>query len=166
METQREVFRPITSTFRDGSVQSCDSSPTFKAINSKAKQLRTVPIVTVVHGKKPKPQWVKKCRLQVSKMSKKLKKGLNVKPGQRSVTVGAGDECVEGLFGNAKAGMRRVNMMGRRTSNRAHINFLASCWQLRHPGLDGVIEAFKIHRQGVLSKVPPSKVYTETSWLI
>ena len=162
MEREEEVRGPIANTFKEGSVQACDSSPAFKAANKKVASLKNVPIVTVVHGRK---QFVKACRLKVSEMSKKLKAGLKVKQGQRVVNVAAGDNCVEGLFGSAKAGMRRVDMMGRRTAPRAHINFLASCWQLRKPGFYGVLEAFRIHREGVQDTIAPADTYKDTSWL-
>ena len=77
----------------------------------------------------------------------------------------AGDNCVEGLFGNARTGMQRQNMTGRRCASKAHVNFLASCWQLRKPGLYGVLEAMRIHRQYVQDVVPPVQAYKETGWL-
>ena len=80
------------------------------------------------------------------------------------VHVAAGDKCVEGLFGNTKAQMRRQNLIGRKTGPRAHINFLSSCWQLRRPGFYGVLEAFQIHREGVQDTISPAEAYADRAW--
>ena len=46
-ERKDEIIHAAKRVFKNGSVQTCDSSPAFKAIN---KELKNVPIVTVRHG--------------------------------------------------------------------------------------------------------------------
>ena len=52
----------------------------------------------------------------------------------RKLPVQAGDQAAEGAFGNLASGLRRVNLKGRATGGRAHINVLATAWSLRRPG--------------------------------
>ena len=46
-ESTKESMDPALRVFKNGSVQACDSSPAFKAVN---KRNKNVPIVTVRHG--------------------------------------------------------------------------------------------------------------------
>ena len=75
----------------------------------------------------------------------------------------AGDQAAEGLIGNIKKQHHRTNMTGRKTD--AHVVALAAAWQLKHPGLVGVMKALKVYREGVQDKIPPLEVFVNRDWL-
>ena len=146
-----------------------DGNQNFKKAMKEINKIRTVPSATVVHMRK---EYVKPTKFLLSAMPAKLRRELlQTKPYQCSKVYYhtlAGDNAVEGLFGNTKNTLRRQNLTGRRTAKRAHINFLASARLLVQPGLHSVLEAFRIYREGMQDKVDPSKVFgknLDLKWL-
>ena len=165
-ERKAEVAVEIKKRFKEGSVMASDASPAFKSVNKDLnKTTRGIPAITANHSSKPKKTFVTTVRVKVKDMAPKLKKLVVKKPSARIVRMAGGDNAVEGLIGTGKKGMDRQNMRGRRTGKKSHINFLASLWQLRHPGLAGVLKALQVHRESLQDTTDPKHFYEYQDWL-
>jgi hypothetical protein len=171
-ESIAEVKEPIAKRFKTGSVQSCDSAPAFKSVNHNDARLKNVPIITVVHGcpKSSNRQFVKTCQLPISKMSPELEKMLRGQaPGAKkgkTLPVAAGDNCVEGLFGNIAQTQRRMNLRGRGTvhGHAAQISTLSSAWLLRGCGTEHVLKAMSMYRVYAQGSMEPKKAFSDRFW--
>ena len=171
-ESNAEVREPMTSKFRTGSLQSSDSAPAFQSVNKNDSRLKKVWAVTVKHGspKMKDRQFVKTCHLPVKHMTPKLVQTLRRQapkrsPNARKLPVKAGDNCVEGLYGNISQLQRRLNLKGRGTATKAHVNMLASAWLLRDVGLDHVLKAMRMYRTHVQDKIAPKDAFNDVFWV-
>ena len=86
-------------------------------------------------------------------------------PNARKLPVKAGDNCVEGLYGNISQFQRRLNLRGRGTATKAHVNKLASAWLLRDVGLDHVLKAMRMYRTHVQDKIAPKDAFNDVFWV-
>ena len=69
----------------------------------------------------------------------------------------------ENVFSVVKRNLTRHNLKGR--TPRASINFLASAWLARNPGLESVAKSVAMYQNAMIDKVHPNKMFKDTSWL-
>jgi hypothetical protein len=142
-ESYAEMETSYMKHMGDGAIHMSDGSPSLK----KCAKVKGLPSATVVHGKH---EYVKPVKFLKSSLTPKAKAAVSKRPAANSKNYYhtlAGDNAVEGYFGNLQHSRARANLHGRGANNNAHINQLASSYFMRNPGLDNALVALRVYRQ-------------------
>ena len=116
-------------------------------------------------------EYVKPVCTRISQLDPKTNAAVMKRPASSSSThyhTLAGDNCAEGLFGTNQTSRTRMNLTGRRTGARAHINTLAAMYLVSNPGVDNVLKALGRYRAYAQAHMPPNQAYGKNAtfkWL-
>ena len=162
-ETKKECG-PAYDKIKDGAFPMSDGSPALVALGKD----RGFPGASVCHGKQ---QYVKPVKMLLSKMSPQAKAAAKKRPGSikgNYYYALAGDNAAESVFGTAQQSRARMNLVGRASGARAHVNQLAAYYLVRKPGLASVLNALKKYRLYAEDNLAPADAYgksKKTPWL-
>ena len=161
-EAYEEVKGPMTRKIHEGHVLSSDSGRAFKKVAREHLEGKGVAYATVVHKSK---QFARVAHIPVKSLSKRVRDRVAPLPTttKRTYRFKAGDQKAEGVFQAVKRNLKRMSL-GRAPQN-ASLNFLASSWLSRCPGLEAVAGGFAADQRAIVDKCHPADAFKKTPWL-
>ena len=149
-EQTHEVLQPMLGNIDESCFLGADSGPALQAgaravgaIASAVVHSQDVftPLLTLPKANL-KPHHLATMRRFASKKWRRQ----TVKETRTGFKLLGGDNSAEGVFGQAKQQLRRVNALGRKSAVQVSKSFLASQWLLHRPGLLNLLRAFRAYR--------------------
>jgi hypothetical protein len=162
-ERSSEAWPILDRHTQECHIVSTDSARAFTGFFA-AKRPKT-PYGHVVHRL---GQYTALAKIPLSAMTPAMREYAKTLPATSGNTLRfqTGDQQAECHFSKVKGCLKKMDLpTSHRTNKQACLNFLASAWLYRHPGLSGVCAALERHTKAMVDRVEPRRCFVGTEWL-